>query len=381
LRRFPDGALRELIMKIDAVELRVLKMRLLKPFRTSFGVQQDRYPLLVRLEIDGRSHWGECVAGEGPWYSYETVETAWQILKGYLLPAMIGRELADVAALETLFAPIRGHHMAKACLEMAFTAALAERARKPLAKFLGGVRDRVETGVSIGIQATADELLEHIAARLAEGYRRIKVKIEPGWDVQAIGAIRERYPEITLMADANSAYDLDDAAHLAQLDPFRLLMLEQPLAAGDLVDHAALQQQLRTPICLDESIESARDARQALQLGACQVINIKPGRVGGFAESRRIHDIAANGGVPVWCGGMLETGIGRACNVALATLPNFRLPGDISASDRYWAEDIVDPPFVLQKGGTIAVPTRWGLGVRVKVELVDRLTVRREMVR
>ena len=368
-------------MKIDCVELRVLKMRLLKPFRTSFGVQQDRYPLLVRLEIDGRSYWGECVAGEGPWYSYETVETAWQILKGYLLPAMIGRELADVAALETLFAPIRGHHMAKACLEMAFTAALAERARKPLAKFLGGVRDRVETGVSIGIQATTDELLEHIAARLAEGYRRIKVKIEPGWDVQAIGAIRERYPEITLMADANSAYDLDDAAHLAQLDPFRLLMLEQPLAAGDLVDHAALQQQLRTPICLDESIESARHARQALQLGACQVINIKPGRVGGFAESRRIHDIAANGGVPVWCGGMLETGIGRACNVALATLPNFRLPGDISASDRYWAEDIVDPPFVLQKGGTIAVPTRWGLGVRVKVELVDRLTVRREMVR
>src|SRR2546428_7083240 len=267
-------------MKIDVVELRVLKMRLLKPFRTSFGVQQDRYPLLVRLEIDGRSHGGECVAGEGPGSSSDPVEPAWQILKGYLLPAMIGRELADVAALETLFAPIRGHNMAKACLEMAFTAALAERARKPLAKFLGGVRDRVETGVSIGIQATTDELLEHIAARLAEGYPRVKAKIEPGWDVQAIGAIRERHPEITLMADANSAYDLDDAAHLAQLDRFRLLMLEQPLAAGDLVDHAALQRQLRTPICLDESIESARDARLALQLGACQVINIKPGRVG-----------------------------------------------------------------------------------------------------
>ena len=368
-------------MKIDCVELRVLKMRLLKPFRTSFGVQQDRYPLLVRLEIDDRSYWGECVAGEGPWYSYETIETAWQILKGYLLPAVIGRELADVDALETLFAPVRSHHMAKACLEMALTAALAERARKPLATFLGGVRDRVETGVSIGIQATTDELLENIGARLAEGYRRIKVKIEPGWDVTAIAAIRERYPEITLMADANSAYDLDDAAHLAQLDPFRLLMLEQPLAAGDLVDHAALQRQIRTPICLDESIESARDARHALQLGACQVINIKPGRVGGFAESRRIHDIALSGGVPVWCGGMLETGIGRACNVALATLPNFRLPGDISASDRYWAEDIVEPPFVLQKGGTIAVPTRWGLGVRIKVDLVDRLTVRREMIR
>ena len=367
-------------MKIEAVELRVLKMRLLQPFRTSFGVQQDRYPLLVRLEIDGRSQWGECVAGEGPWYSYETVETAWQILKGYLVPAVIGRELADVDALETLFAPVRGHHMAKACLEMAFTSALAEHARKPLATFVGGVRDRVETGVSIGIQATIDELLDSIGTHLAQGYRRIKVKIEPGWDVMTIAAIRQRYPEITLMADANSAYTLDDAAHLAQLDQFGLLMLEQPLTAGDLVDHAALQRQLRTPICLDESIESAREARQALELGSCRVINIKPGRVGGFAESRRIHDLASKANVPVWCGGMLETGIGRACNVALATLANFRLPGDISASDRYWAEDIVEPPFILQRGGTIAVPTRWGLGVRVKVDLVERLTVRREMI-
>jgi o-succinylbenzoate synthase len=368
-------------MKIDAVELRVLKMRLLKPFRTSFGVQQDRFPLLVRLEIEGRSHWGECVAGEGPWYSSETVETAWQILKAYLVPAVLGRDLAGPEALETLFAPVRGHRMAKACIEMAFTAALAEHARKPLAVFLGGIKDRVETGVSIGIQATVDELLEAVGTHLSQGYRRIKVKIEPGWDVAAIAAIRERYPEITLMADANSAYELDDAAHLAQLDRFGLLMLEQPLAAGDLVDHAALQRQLRTPICLDESIEDARDARQALQIGACRVINIKPGRVGGFAESRRVHDIATNAGVPVWCGGMLETGIGRACNIALATLPSFRLPGDISASDRYWAEDIVEPPFVLQRGGTISVPTRWGLGVRVKVDLVERLTVRREMIR
>lgn len=368
-------------MKIEAVELRVLKMRLVQPFRTSFGVQQDRYPLLVRLQIGDRSHWGECVAGEGPWYSYETVETAWQILKGYLLPAVIGRELSGVDDLESLFAPMRGHHMAKACVEMAFTTALAEQARKPLGSYLGGVRDRVETGVSIGIQATVDHLLDAVGGYLDQGYRRIKVKIEPGWDVAAIAAVRERYPEITLMADANSAYDLDDAPHLAQLDRFGLLMLEQPLAPGDLVDHAALQRQLRTPICLDESIESARDARQAIQLGACGVINIKPGRVGGFAESRRIHDIAANAGIPVWCGGMLETGIGRACNVALATLRNFKLPGDISASERYWAEDIVEPPFVLQKGGTIAVPTRWGLGVRVKVPLVDRLTVRREMIR
>lgn len=368
-------------MKIQAAELLLLKMRLLKPFRTSFGVQQDRYPLLLRLEIDDRSHWGECVAGEGPWYSYETVETAWHVLRTYLLPAAIGRELPDVAALEALFTPVRGHRMAKAAVEMAFTAALAERARKPLAKYLGGVRERVETGVSIGIQARVDDLLEAIGTFLREGYRRIKVKIEPGWDVSAIAAVRERYPEITLMADANSAYALEDAPHLAELDRFGLLMLEQPLAPGDLVDHAALQRQLRTPICLDESIESARDARHALELGACRVINIKPGRVGGFAESRRIHDLAADAGIPVWCGGMLETGIGRACNVALATLPNFRLPGDISASDRYWAEDIVEPAFVLQKGGTIEVPTRWGLGVRVKLDLVERLTVRRESIR
>ena len=367
-------------MKVERAELRLLKMRLLKPFRTSFGEQQDRFPLLLRLEADGRSSWGECVAGEGPWYSSETIETAWLILKTYLLPGVIGKEVPDIDALERTYASVRGHRMAKAALEMTYTAALAERARKPLATFLGGSRERVETGVSIGIQPTVDQLLAAIGKHLAEGYRRIKIKIEPGWDVTAVAAVRERYPEIALMADANSAYELDDAPHLAKLDQFRLLMLEQPLAAGDLVDHAALQRQMRTPICLDESVESAHEARQALQIGACQVINIKPGRVGGFAESRRIHDVATAAGVPVWCGGMLETGIGRAMNVALATLPNFRLPGDLSASDRYWAEDIIDPPFTLQKGGTVAVPARWGLGVRVKLDLVDRLTVRRETV-
>jgi O-succinylbenzoate synthase len=365
-------------MKIDGVELRVLKMRLLKPFRTSFGVQQDRYPLLVRLIFDGFSTWGECVAGEGPWYSAETVETAWQILRGHLIPVILNRELTDVADLESLFLPVRGNRMAKACIEMAFTSALAEKARKPLAAYLGGVKDRVETGVSVGIQASTNALLESIGEYLAQGYKRIKVKIEPGWDVNAIAAVRGRYPEISLMADANSAYEIDDADHLTQLDQFGLMMLEQPLSAGDLLDHAALQRRMRTPICLDESIEEARDARQAIQVGACQVINIKPGRVGGFAESRRIHDLAEAAGIPVWCGGMLETGIGRAANVALSTLPNFRLPGDISASDRYWAEDIVEPPFRLQPDGCIGVPGRWGLGVRLKNDLVDRLTVRQE---
>ena len=258
-------------MKIDAIELRVLKMRLLKPFRTSFGVQQDRYPLLIRLEIGGHSSWGECVAGEGPWYSYETVETAWQMLKNYLVPAVLNRELSSVADLEALFLPVRGHRMAKAAIEMALTAALAEEARKPLSAYLGGVRDRIETGVSIGIQSTTDDLIDAIARHLSEGYRRIKVKIEPGWDINAIAAVRARYPEISLMADANSAYELDDAAHLAQLDQFRLLMVEQPLAVGDLVDHAALQRQLSTPDL------PRREHRGRSRCAPCRPARVLPG--------------------------------------------------------------------------------------------------------
>ena len=368
-------------MKIEAIELRVLTMRLVRPFRTSFGVQQDRYPLLVRLEMEGISAWAECVAGEGPWYSPETVETAWLVLRSHLAPAVLGREFGNVEKLERAIANVRGHNMAKAALEMAFTVGLAAAAHKSLATFLGGRKERVETGVSIGIQSSLDELLETIARHLKDGYRRIKIKIEPGWDVQAVAAVRERFPEITLSADANAAYEPDDAPRLCELDQFRLVMLEQPLTWGDLVDHAALQRQLRTAICLDESIESARDARQALELGSCRVINIKPGRVGGFAESRRIHDVAEAAGVPVWCGGMLETGIGRACNVALASLPNFRMPGDLSASNRYWKEDIVEPPFTLQPGGTIAVPKEPGLGVQLKDDLIERLTARKELLR
>jgi len=367
-------------VKIAAVEMRLLQMRLLRPFRTSFGVQQDRYPLLLRLELDGLSAWSECVAGEGPWYSSETIDTAWEILRKYLIPAVRGRELAAVEDLERLMLPVRGHRMAKAALEMAFSVALAEASDRSLAAWLGGSRSTVETGVSIGIQANVDALLALIEEHLHQGYRRIKIKIEPGWDIDVIAAVRARYPEITIMADANSAYELDDAPRLRELDRYGLLMLEQPLTAGDLFDHAVLQAQLATPICLDESIEDARQARQAIQIRACQVFNIKPGRVGGFAESRRIHDLAQQAGMPVWCGGMLETGIGRAANVALATLPNFTLPGDLSASDRYWAEDIVDPPFRLLRGGLITVPYQRGLGVDVKLDMVDRLTVRRELV-
>lgn len=367
-------------MKIAAVEMRLLQMRLLRPFRTSFGVQQDRIPLLLRMDLDGLSVWSECVAGEGPWYSSETIETAWEILRRYLIPAVRGRDLSSVEDLERLMMPIRGHRMAKAALEMGFSTALAEASDCSLAAWLGGARTTVETGVSIGIQANVDMLLALIDEHLRQGYQRIKVKIEPGWDVDVVAAIRARHPEITLTADANAAYDLDDAPRLRELDRYGLLMLEQPLAAGDLLDHAALQAQMTTPLCLDESIESARDARHAVQIRACQVINIKPGRVGGFAESRRIHDLAQGAGMPVWCGGMLETGIGRAANVALASLPNFILPGDLSASDRYWAEDIVDPPFRLLRGGLVAVPHRAGLGVDVKTDMIDRLTVRRELV-
>ncbi|HYS29333.1 MAG TPA: o-succinylbenzoate synthase [Candidatus Limnocylindria bacterium] len=367
-------------MKIEAVELRVLQMRLLRPFRTSFGVQQDRFPLLLRLQCEGITAWSECVAGEGPWYSSETVDGAWGILTQYLIPAVRERELASVEDLERLMRPVRGHRMAKAALEMGLSGAFAEAAHKSLASWLGGAHSSVETGVSVGIQANLESLFRLIEEHLAQGYQRIKIKIEPGWDLDVLAAIRSRYPEMSLMADANSAYDLDDVPRLREVDRYGLLMLEQPLTAGDLLDHAALQSQMATPICLDESIEDAHDARQAIQIGACRVINIKPGRVGGFAESRRIHDLAADAGIPVWCGGMLETGIGRAANVALASLPNFKLPGDLSASNRYWAEDIVDPPFELGEGGMMAVPYRWGLGVRVKTDMVDRLTVRREVI-
>ena len=369
------------LLRIEAVELRVLSMRLRRPFRTSFGVVQDRTPLLVRLELGGLTAWGECVAGEGPWYSPETVGTAWEILSRHLIPSILNRELEDGSALEAALRRVRGHPMARACLEMAFRAGAAAAAGQSLAAHLGGSRERAEVGVSVGIQETAEGLLELVGKHLAEGYRRIKVKIEPGQDVERIAALRRRYPEIALMADANSAYRLEDANRLRELDQFGLLMLEQPLAEGDLLDHATLQRELRTPICLDESIEDARQARQAIQVEACRIINIKPGRVGGFGEARRIHDLAQAARVPVWCGGMLETGVGRAHNLALASLPNFSLPGDISASDRYWTEDIVDPPFVLGPGSTLDVPKGPGLGVTVKTDLVDRLTVRRELVR
>lgn len=363
-------------MRIEAVELRIVQMRLKAPFTTSGWTQQDRRPLLVRVWADGLFGIGECTAGEGPFYSPETVETAWHVLGEFLIPAVLGRLINRPADALAACARVRGHPMAKAALEMALADLCARGAGQSLSGWLGGVRDRVASGVSVGVQPSLAQLLDVVDGYLQEGYQRIKVKIRPGWDVEVVRALRERFGDILLTVDANAAYRLRDSAHLRELDAYGLLMIEQPLEEGDLDDHALLQSQLQTAICLDESISDARAAERAIVRGACRIINIKPGRVGGLAEAQCIHDIAARAGVPVWCGGMLETGIGRAHNVALASLPNFRLPGDTSASSRYWAEDLVDPAFVLQADGTLAVPVGPGIGVTLREDLMAARTER-----
>lgn len=363
-------------MKIETAELRQIEMELVEPFETSGWRETLRPAIIIALHSEGLTGYGECVAGAGPWYSYETVQTAWHVLKDFLIPAVLGRSFASAEELQAVLGRIRGHPMAKAGLEAAFWDVLAQSQKISLAQLLGGTKERITSGVSIGIQKDIPSLLEAIEQRLAQGYRRIKLKIKPGWDIEVLRAVRQRFPDIDLMADANAAYRLTDREHLAQLDEFGLLMLEQPLDYDDLLDHAALQKELKTPICLDESIKTPEDARKALDIGACRIINIKPGRVGGLLNAKRIHDLCRERGVPVWCGGMLETGIGRAANVALASLPGFALPNDISASARYWREDIIEPPFVLEHDGTITVPTGAGLGVRVVPERLQKVTTR-----
>lgn len=365
-------------MIVERVELRVIRMRLKEPFETSFGREHDREAILVTVYADGLEGWGEVVASRDFGYSYETIETAWHVLRAFLIPAVLGQDIPDIEAVARMGERLRGHPMARAGLEAAFWDLFARRAGLPLARYLGGTRDRVPVGVSIGIQPTDELLLEKIRGYLEEGYQRIKVKIKPGRDVEMIAAIRRAFPEIPLMADANSAYTLEDADRLAALDEFRLMMIEQPLHWDDLYEHSLLQARLQTPICLDESIHTARHARAAIEMGACRIINIKPGRVGGLLEAKRIHDLCSARGIPVWCGGMLETGIGRAANVALASLPGFTLPGDLSASDRYYHEDLIDPPFVLNPDGTLSVPTGPGLGVDIDRRKVDRATLRME---
>lgn len=363
-------------MRIDRVELRLLRMPYVRFFETSFGRAYQRPFVLVRCFGDGVDGWGECVADE-PFYSPESVETAWHITSAYLVPRVLGATFSHPREVFGALKAVRGHHMAKAALEMAAWDLYARQRGESLSTTLGGAAHAIASGVSIGIQDSLAELVECVRVERAAGYRRIKIKIKPGWDITAVEAVRREFPDVPLMVDANAAYTRDDARHLAQLDAFDLMMVEQPLDEDDVLDHAWLQAHLRTPICLDESIKSPKVAREALEHGACRIINIKPGRLGGHAESIAVHDLCAQRGVPVWHGGMLESGIGRAHNIHLSTLPNFTLPGDIAASKRYYAPDLIEPGIEVRPDGTIAVPQGPGLGVTIDMERVDHVTERR----
>jgi O-succinylbenzoate synthase len=368
-------------MRIERIEVYYTKMELVTSFETSMGVETHEHHVHVRVDGEGLTGWGECVVEDIPLYSSETVDTAWHVLRDCLVPAVLGRTIGRVDEAIALWARFRGHRMAKAGLESALWDALAKAKSVSLAKFLGGVRDRVPVGVSVGLQASPEALVKKVAAHLAEGYNRIKIKIAPGRDVALVKALRREYPGLLLQVDANSAYELEDAAVFKAMDDDNLLLIEQPLSYEDIYDHSKLQKELKTPICLDESIHSLADARAAIELQSCRVINIKPGRVGGFSESRKIHDFCASAGIPVWHGGMLESGIGRAGNVALASLPNFTLPGDISASRRYYKQDIVEPEFVIDEDSMMAVPTGPGIGVEVQMDRLEKVTVRKQEFR
>jgi O-succinylbenzoate synthase len=355
----------------------VLRLPLVRFFETSFGRVYDRTFMVVKLDGGGVTAWGECVADSDPYYSPETVDTAWHITAEFLAPLVLGVEFADPRDVFPAFRRVRGHHMAKAAVEMAAWDLHARQEGKPLAAVLGGTRARVAAGVSIGIQDSLEQLVERVGAELADGYQRIKIKVKPGWDLDAAAAVRKRFGQVPLMVDANAAYRLADAERLAGLDRFGLMMIEQPLDYDDIRDHAALQRRLATPLCLDESIHSVRLGRDAIDAGACRVINIKPGRIGGHGESIRLHDLCASRGIPVWHGGMLESGIGRAHNLHLSSLANFSLPGDVAASRRYYEPDLIDPPIEVGSDGTIPVPDGHGIGVHVVEERVERATIRR----
>jgi o-succinylbenzoate synthase len=361
-------------VRIDRIELRLLRLPLVRFFETSFGRVHERTFVLVTIEDDGAIGVGECVADGNPYYSAETTTTAWYIISEFIAPIVLGRTFDHPCEVLSALAPIRGHLMAKAAVEMAAWDLAARQRGVSLTTLLGGSRTAIESGVSIGIQDSIEELIERVAIEREAGYRRVKIKIKPGWDLEPVARVRDVFGDIPLMVDANAAYSLNDAAHLQSLDRFGLMMIEQPLEYDDLRDHARLQRQLRTDLCLDESIHGARDAEAAIECGACRVINIKPGRVGGHAASVRVHDVAAAAGVPVWHGGMLESGIGRAHNIHLSTLPNFTLPGDIAASRRYFAPDLIDPEIEVRPDGTIAVPTGSGIGVHIVSDRVARAT-------
>jgi o-succinylbenzoate synthase len=368
-------------MKIEAVTLREIHMPLVHFFETSFGRTYSRRILLVTAHCEGVEGWGECVAGEDPFYSSEWIESAWPTLTKYLIPVLLGKQIESGRECPGLLKRVTGHRMAKAALENALWDAEAIQKKQPLWKLLGGTRNEIACGVSIGIQDSVEQLLGKIETELAAGYRRIKVKVKPGWDVNVLERIRSRWADITLSCDANSAYTLDQMEHLRNFDQFNLLMIEQPLWNDDIYYHARLQKELRTAICLDESIINARVAAAAVETGACRIINIKVGRVGGFSEALKIHDVCQSNKIPVWCGGMLETGIGRAQNIALSTLPNFTLPGDVSASKRYWKEDIIEPEVKVSSQGFIPISEKAGRGYEIKPELIEKLTVRKETLR
>ncbi len=369
-------------MIISSIELREIRLPLIHFFETSFGRTTERRIILVRVvDRDGAEGWGECVAGEGPFYSEEWAETAWPTLKDFLAPMVSGHEVQNAGVVGDLMKKVRGHRMAKAAIETACWDLESRRAGMPLWKHLGGTREEIPCGVSIGIQDSQEALLEKIEKELNAGYQRIKLKIKPGWDLDVVRRVRGRHPEILLSVDANSAYTLADVPLLKALDEFNLMMIEQPLTHDDMFDHAELQKQIKTPICLDESVHSAEDARHAIEIGACRIVNVKLGRVGGHAEAKRVEQICRERNIPVWCGGMLESGIGRAHNIAMATLEGFTLPGDVSASARYWEEDIIEPPVTVSSRGTIAAPDKPGIGFEVNRARIDRSTVRSESVR
>ena len=369
-------------MLIQSIELREIRLPLVHFFETSFGRTTERRIILARaIDSDGAEGWGECTAGEGPFYSYEWTDNAWSTLQEFLAPMVVGEQVETAAQTFSLMRPVRGHRMSKATIETACWDLEAKKAGVPLWKHLGGTRDEIACGVSIGIQDTPEILIEKIRKEVDAGYQRIKIKIKPGWDVNIVERVRRVFPTIRLTGDANSAYTLADLELFQALDKFDLMMVEQPLAHDDIFDHAELQQQIKTPICLDESITTPAAAKNAISLGACRIINVKLGRVGGHAEAKRVEAIARANQIPVWCGGMLESGIGRAHNIAMSTLAGFTFPGDVSASARYWEEDIIDPAVIVSPKGTIKPAEKPGIGFEVNIDRIEKLTVRKETIR
>ncbi len=363
-------------MKIESITLREVQMRLKAPFETSFGVSHQRRIILVEAIADGVSGWGEVTASETPGYNSETTDTAWHVLSDFVVPALIGKNISAASDCPALLASIRGHEMAKSGVENALWDAEAQLKGVPLAKLLGGTLDEIASGVSLGIRENPQALVGRVEEELRSGYQRIKLKIKPGKDIEYVEAVRKEFPKILLSVDANSAYRLEDVAHLRKLDESKLLMMEQPLHWDDIYAHSKLQSQIQTAICLDECINNARHALTAIELKACRIINIKLGRVGGHTEARRVEQTCRTHAIPVWCGGMLETGIGRAHNIAMSTLAGFTLPGDVSASKRYWAEDIIEPEVEVTSNGTIRVPKTPGIGFTVRRDRIEQLTVR-----